>query len=217
MTRPTVIVQAKLHSRPLQIEWPGLLEPTPWGTSDGSQTPMVRKLRLMSVRAQLALLATCGEWIMARLGETNDPAWESVLALFWEELERPNTVELERLSPEPRDTANAAALDHYAQTVRWTIDVARKLSGAVAGYVESGLRLTEYLMFDKSFTKWRLAAYKRLAAQTGEHTMAAVYARIVARAAQAGQPDYTIKKAILATDGYDPLWGPLVTRDDVFG
>jgi hypothetical protein len=210
---PAVIAKANLQQVPFAMTWQWDDTTPPWST-DGSRSPIVKKLEAMSVRGTLAMLAASAEWFFARLGVRND----AMLAALWSQVETENPVPLEEGSfdlaaPEPA----ARFLTQFEYSARRGISVAHKFDGAVFSRVEGAMRFTQFVMHaPKPYATWRRNQYASLANSAGDYTMRDVYQRIVAQAKESGLPHYTITKQLRSTAGITALWGPPLRRSDVF-
>ena len=211
---PAVIAKAKLGSAKLDYRWRA--DHKPWLT-DGSRTPIVKKLSEMSVRGGLALLLAAGEWLRARLAEAGAPPWDDALHAGWGEVIDPGSVELDGLRVELTGAPNVVGpITEYLREVRQVFTIARTFDGAFHSYVESGLKLVDHVMPSRPYRAWRTACYPRLAELAGGQTMSAVHRTIAATAAQRGVPDDQVEEEIIETQGHAPLWGPIVVREDLF-
>lgn len=211
---PAIIAKAKLGSFALAYSWG---KTSPW-LSDGARTPIVKKLQAGSIRGELALLLTSGEWLMSRLVDHGAEPWDDRLALAWRELLHPGSIDLEQLRVPDIGTAKVdGPIQEYLRCVRDSIDIAREFDGALHSYVEGGLRLVDHVMPGSAYRNWRKRCYERIAELSGKRTMPAIYAEIAKASRKRKLPDYEIKEEIVAQQGLAALWGPIVLRDDLLG
>ncbi len=212
---PAVIKQANLGRTAFAQGYAWEYSTPPW-CNDGSNSPIVKKLSAMSTRGALAMLAASAEWFTARIGVSH-----SVLAAaLWHQVETANPTRLDQaqLGELPKmASASVPFVKDFTRTAIDCIDIAHKFQGALFSYIESTMRLTQFVMdAPKPFETWRRAQYAQLANAAGEFTMRAVYQRILAEAKTSNRPDYTVKKTLVAEQGIGALWGPPLQRVDLF-
>jgi hypothetical protein len=216
LVTPAYLYRSKIGGAPLAFEWgPNQYEFGHGFTGDGSQSAIVRKLVLMSVRATLGLLAASAEWLVFRLAGTDDPLLADVVAAVWIGAVDPRLVDLAAL-PYPEDKADPVKgpIREYLGTVRDCYHAAMDLDGAFYSYAETALRLVDYVMPNSAYRTWRRECFRLLAARTSSHAVRQVRVMLNERMTANGTTDdWTIIEQMLADGGLDELWGPALPRD----
>ncbi len=212
---PAYIERSKIGEVPLGYVWGN--EQYSFGhgwVADGSRSAIVLKLEPLSVRAILGLLAASGEWLVYRLGGSDDPLSDDLVAAMWVGAVDPRLVDL---TPYPESAAVDPArgpLGAYARTVRECYEVALDFDTALHGYAESGLRLVDYVMPNAAYRNWRRGCYARLATLSSSFSMPEVDTRLEEQRDDTAGEKYTshVIDRLLASDRLDELWGPVVPR-----
>ncbi|MEV6347114.1 hypothetical protein [Actinoplanes sp. NPDC051851] len=170
-------------------------------SSDGSQSAIVRKLVLISVRGNLGLLAASAEWLTFRLTGPDDPASAALVATLWAGATDPRQAD-PTFAGQKTDPIKGPILE-YARTVRSCYRTALAFDGAFFSHAESALRLVDYVMPNGAYRTWRRDRYGSLAALTSSHAM---------RAVRASLGETGVERRLTAGD-VDALWGPALPRE----
>lgn len=223
-------VFAKVEGAPLSFKWQE--QHRPW-LSDGARTPTVKKLEGMSVRAGLALSAVSLEWMMHRLWSTSKkpsaarPAsWNRAIAAIWSEILRPGSfdraaIALEAVGKEKIDEP----VREYVNGTFSTIGVARDFDGAFHSYLESSLRLADYVMPNTAYKSWRTKAYAMLTDLSGAFCRQRIRHDVIGAKAhlmkdvqamfEQDRKDHEAQERIVEQQGVGALWGPIVLREEL--
>lgn len=173
-------------------------------TSDGSRSPIVRKLVSISVRGTLGMLAASAEWLTHRLADPADPLPSDLVAALWAGAVDPRPVDLTMLPyAEHKTDPIRGPILMYASTVRSCYRIALHFDGAFFSYAESALRLVDYVMPNRTYRNWRRDCFGHLATLTSSHSMSAVRAAL----------DEAAIDQKLADGDFDDIWGPVLPRD----